>query len=157
MRFIRFRELRQRIPLGRTTIWRMMREGRFPQSRRIGKMAAAWLDSITAVAWTQVVLVLLAGLVKLAIAGRVLDVPARAIAGALRPALLGGAAMSAVVLLVLQVVDPLAPVVQLVLGITSGVLVYAGALWLLERDLLLELAGRAAAYWPERQKAGERI
>jgi prophage regulatory protein len=45
MRFIRFNELRQRIPLGRTTIWRMMREGRFPQSRRIGKMAVAWLES----------------------------------------------------------------------------------------------------------------
>jgi prophage regulatory protein len=45
MRFIRFKELRQRIPLGRTTIWRMMHEGRFPQSRRIGKMAAAWLES----------------------------------------------------------------------------------------------------------------
>jgi prophage regulatory protein len=45
MRFIRFKELRQRIPLGRTTIWRMMRDGRFPQSRRIGKMAAAWLES----------------------------------------------------------------------------------------------------------------
>jgi prophage regulatory protein len=45
MRFIRFKELRQRIPLGRTTIWKMMRGGRFPQSRRIGKMAAAWLES----------------------------------------------------------------------------------------------------------------
>ncbi len=45
MRFIRFKELRQRIPRGRTTIWKMMREGRFPQSRRIGKMAAAWLES----------------------------------------------------------------------------------------------------------------
>jgi prophage regulatory protein len=45
MRFIRFKELRQRIPLGRTTIWKMMREGRFPQSRRISKMAAAWLES----------------------------------------------------------------------------------------------------------------
>ena len=45
MRFIRFKELRQRIPLGRTTIWRMMREGRFPRSRRIGKIAAAWLES----------------------------------------------------------------------------------------------------------------
>ncbi len=45
MRYIRFKELRQLIPLGRTTIWRMMREGRFPQSRRIGKMAAAWLES----------------------------------------------------------------------------------------------------------------
>ncbi len=45
MRYIRFKELRKLIPLGRTTIWRMMREGRFPQSRRIGKMAAAWLES----------------------------------------------------------------------------------------------------------------
>ena len=38
MRYLRFKELRQRVPLGRTTIWRMMREGRFPQSRRIGKV-----------------------------------------------------------------------------------------------------------------------
>ena len=45
MRYIRFKELRKLIPLGRTTIWRMMREGRFPQSRRIGKMATAWLES----------------------------------------------------------------------------------------------------------------
>lgn len=45
MRYIRFKELRQRVPLGRTTIWKMMREGRFPQSRRIGKMATAWLEN----------------------------------------------------------------------------------------------------------------
>jgi prophage regulatory protein len=45
MKYIRFKELRKLIPLGRTTIWRMMREGRFPQSRRIGKMATAWLES----------------------------------------------------------------------------------------------------------------
>lgn len=44
MRYIRFKELRQRVPLGRTTIWKMMREGHFPQSRRIGKMAKAWLE-----------------------------------------------------------------------------------------------------------------
>jgi len=45
MRYIRFKELRQRVPLGRTTIWKMMREGQFPQSRRIGKMATAWLEN----------------------------------------------------------------------------------------------------------------
>ena len=45
MRYIRFKEVRKLIPLGRTTIWRMMREGRFPQSRRIGKTAMAWLES----------------------------------------------------------------------------------------------------------------
>jgi len=45
MRYIRFKELRKLIPLGRTTISRMMREGRFPQSRRIGKAAMAWLEN----------------------------------------------------------------------------------------------------------------
>jgi len=45
MKYIRFKELRQRVPLGRTTIWNMMREGRFPRSRRIGKAAMAWLDT----------------------------------------------------------------------------------------------------------------
>jgi prophage regulatory protein len=45
MRYIRFKELRQRVPLGRTTIWNMIREGRFPRSRRIGKAAMAWLDT----------------------------------------------------------------------------------------------------------------
>jgi prophage regulatory protein len=44
MRYIRFKELRQRVPLGRTTIWRMMRDGQFPRSRRIGKAAMAWLE-----------------------------------------------------------------------------------------------------------------
>lgn len=44
MRYLRFKELRQRVPLGRTTIWRMMREGRFPKSKRIGKAATAWLE-----------------------------------------------------------------------------------------------------------------
>lgn len=45
MRYIRFKELRLRIPLARTTIWRMMRDGSFPRSRRIGKSAMAWLES----------------------------------------------------------------------------------------------------------------
>ena len=44
MRYLRFKELRQRVPLGRTTIWRMMREGGFPKSTRIGKAATAWLE-----------------------------------------------------------------------------------------------------------------
>ncbi len=33
------------VPLERTTIWRIEREGRFPQSRRIGKSAKAWLEA----------------------------------------------------------------------------------------------------------------
>jgi prophage regulatory protein len=45
MKLLRFRELKERVGLGRTTIWRMMREGRFPQARLIGKSARAWVDS----------------------------------------------------------------------------------------------------------------
>jgi len=45
MRYIRYKELRKIVPLSRTTIWRMMREGRFPRSRRIGRSATAWLES----------------------------------------------------------------------------------------------------------------
>ena len=45
MRYIRFKELKTLVPLGRTTIWRMERDGEFPQSRRIGKTAKAWLEA----------------------------------------------------------------------------------------------------------------
>jgi predicted DNA-binding transcriptional regulator AlpA len=45
MRYIRFKELKTLVPLGRTTIWRMERDGEFPQSRRIGKNAKAWLEA----------------------------------------------------------------------------------------------------------------
>jgi len=52
MRYIRFKELKTLVPLGRTTIWRMEREGRFPRSRRIGKGAKAWLET-EVLSWMQ--------------------------------------------------------------------------------------------------------
>src|SRR5216117_2129981 len=52
MRYIRFKELKTLVPLGRTTIWRMEREGRFPRSRRIGKSAKAWLET-EVLTWMQ--------------------------------------------------------------------------------------------------------
>ena len=52
MRYIRFKELKTLVPLGRTTIWRMEREGRFPRSRRIGKCAKAWLET-EVLSWMQ--------------------------------------------------------------------------------------------------------
>ncbi len=52
MRYIRFKELKTLVPLGRTTIWRMEREGRFPRSRRIGKCAKAWLEA-EVIMWMQ--------------------------------------------------------------------------------------------------------
>jgi prophage regulatory protein len=45
-RFLRWKAVRPIIgDVGRTTIWRWMREGSFPKSRRIGKSATAWLES----------------------------------------------------------------------------------------------------------------
>ncbi|MFH1572713.1 MAG: AlpA family phage regulatory protein [Acidobacteriota bacterium] len=52
MRYIRFKELQRLVPLGRTTIWRMQREGTFPQSRRIGKIAKAWVED-EVLAWMK--------------------------------------------------------------------------------------------------------
>ena len=52
MRYIRFKELKTLVPLGRTTIWRMEREGRFPRSRRIGKCAKARLEA-EVIMWMQ--------------------------------------------------------------------------------------------------------
>jgi prophage regulatory protein len=44
-KLIRFRELRQSIPLSRSTIWRKIKNNEFPQPIRIGKVAVAWLWS----------------------------------------------------------------------------------------------------------------
>ncbi len=52
MKYIRFKELKNLVPLCRTTIWRMEREGRFPKRRRIGKYATAWVED-EVLAWMQ--------------------------------------------------------------------------------------------------------
>ena len=44
-RYLRFKELRQLIPFSRSTIYRMVLDGRFPRPVRIGKYATAWVSS----------------------------------------------------------------------------------------------------------------
>ena len=44
-RLIRLPEVKERVGLGRSTIYRMLGEGRFPQSIKIGERAAAWRES----------------------------------------------------------------------------------------------------------------
>ena len=41
-KLLRFKKLRERVPLGRTTIWRMVKDERFPAPVRIGKNGIAW-------------------------------------------------------------------------------------------------------------------
>ena len=44
-RILRDAELRERVGLGRTTIWRMERAGEFPRRRQIGGNIVGWLSS----------------------------------------------------------------------------------------------------------------
>ena len=44
MKFIRLKELIVKTGLSRVTIWRLERAGLFPQRRRIGRAAIAWLE-----------------------------------------------------------------------------------------------------------------
>jgi len=41
---MRFKELRQRVGLSRTSIWRLERKGQFPPRRRLSDNAVAWLE-----------------------------------------------------------------------------------------------------------------
>ena len=44
-RFIRTKDVIEKVQLSRATIWRLESEGLFPQRRRIGPHAVAWLES----------------------------------------------------------------------------------------------------------------
>ena len=44
MRVIRFKELRQRVGLSRSSIWRLERKGQFPARRQLSDNAVAWLE-----------------------------------------------------------------------------------------------------------------
>jgi prophage regulatory protein len=44
-RYIRWKELKQDIPFSRSTVYRMILDGRFPKPVRIGKHATAWMSS----------------------------------------------------------------------------------------------------------------
>lgn len=44
-KLLRFRELRNAIPLSRSTIWRKVNDGTFPAPIQISKVAIAWLKS----------------------------------------------------------------------------------------------------------------
>ena len=45
MRIIRWRDLKTRVPLSRTTIWRLEKAGAFPTRVKIGKNSVGWLES----------------------------------------------------------------------------------------------------------------
>jgi prophage regulatory protein len=45
MRFLKEKDVRQRVALSRTTIWRQVQAGTFPRPVRVGECAIAWIES----------------------------------------------------------------------------------------------------------------
>jgi prophage regulatory protein len=44
MRLLRFKEVRERVGLSRTSIWRLERKGQFPVRRQLSVKAVGWLE-----------------------------------------------------------------------------------------------------------------
>jgi prophage regulatory protein len=45
MRFLRLTEVRNRVPFGRATIYRLIASGEFPRPHPLGARAVAWLET----------------------------------------------------------------------------------------------------------------
>ena len=45
-RLLRFPEVSRRVGVGKVTLWRWRRQGRFPEPARIGPNTVAWLESV---------------------------------------------------------------------------------------------------------------
>ena len=45
VRFIRVRQVIERLAISRTTLWRLIKKGEFPPPVKISKYASAWVDT----------------------------------------------------------------------------------------------------------------
>ncbi|HUM72035.1 MAG TPA: oligosaccharide flippase family protein, partial [Chloroflexota bacterium] len=95
---------------------------------------AVTYNTILAVAWMQVLLALLSGIVKMAMAARLVHVPLREMARTFYPSLAAGGLMAVAVLSTAQFLTDVIPLVQLVVETAVGILVYGGAIFLLQPD-----------------------
>ncbi len=101
-------------------------------------LAATTQGTITAVAWSQVGLSFIAAILKLVIAAHVLNISLTDIFKALQSSLMGGLMMTLAVLTILWQTATWTPLVQLILSILVGGIIYLGTLWLLYRPILLD-------------------
>lgn len=94
--------------------------------------------TITAVAWTQVANALIAGIANFVVAARLLQIPLRDIAAAVSPSVASGVVMALVVRAVVNALAGSPPWTQLLAGVLVGMLIYLGAMWLLQRKYVLQ-------------------
>lgn len=88
------------------------------------------------VAWTQVVLALIFGVINLTVASRMLATPFWEILKAFLPSLFAGLIMVAAVMGVLQLTAPLALLVQLISGTLIGMIVYGLVLLIFQKEVI---------------------
>lgn len=104
--------------------------------------ATAVLRSVIVVAWSQFAVVLIFGIVKIIIVSKILKLSLRAIFERLLPTLVGAGLMVAVILLINVFIGDLFLILQLVIVVVSGGLVYIAVLWWLQRTMVMELVNR---------------
>jgi PST family polysaccharide transporter len=115
---------------------------------------AVTYNTITAVAWMQVLLALLAGIMKLTMAARLVNIPLRQLLQTFSPSLAAGAVMSLVVLATGRFLDGAVPLVELVVETAVGGLVYGGLILLWQReDVLKARAMLRTAFQPKASRA----
>jgi O-antigen/teichoic acid export membrane protein len=94
--------------------------------------------TITAVGWVQAGAALIAAIMFLVVAVKMLDASLWVIVEALRPAAFSGALMIPAVLGMLALTASAAPIVQLIASVLAGAVVYLGTLWLFQRELMFQ-------------------
>ncbi len=102
-------------------------------------LAATRIGTIASVGWTHAGIALLAGTLNFVVASKMIEVPFIQLIGVLRPAILSGLIMSLAVWGTLQVSAPALPIVQLILAVGIGGIVYLIALGLQQRSLVFQV------------------
>ena len=98
--------------------------------------ATTTANSIVAVGWAQALIALFAGILNLVVAARLLKIASTTLLDALKPAVLAGVLMSAVVFIFLSIAKNMIPWMQLGLGTILGAFSYIAAIWIFQRDVI---------------------
>lgn len=115
--------------------------------------AAVHINTLVAVAWMQVLLALLAGAVKLIMAGRLINIPLRDLFRTFYPSLAAGGVMAMAVLAVAGLLAGTMPWIQLIVETAVGALVYSSLLFLLQREDVLRAGTMLRGFLPKASRA----
>jgi len=100
--------------------------------------AAVAVGTITAVAWTQVVIAFIAGLINLAVAARMLNTPLSILFRTFWPSIAAGLVMAVAARGLVEQMAGAPAVWQLLAGVLVGAVVYSAILWFWQRDVILQ-------------------